>query len=410
MKKLLFSAVLLFTCTVAQAHWLQDAFKNGTPWVQLRLRHERADIDNDLRDANATTLKTVLGYKTGEVHDWQALLEFENVSALGPHRFDSSRGTSPAQAGVFDIIADPKGTEVNQAYLRYLGLNKTDLKLGRQRILINNQRFVGGVAFRQNEQTFDAFDVSMTPVPDLKLHYAFVFRVNRIFGASAISGSSAYTADSHFFDAHYQLAPVGHISPYAFFISNKNSSSTAAPSYTSNRTYGIRLTNDLPVRGMHVLYVAEYAHQSDAFNNPDTYSEDYYHFVLGARCAYVTGKLGYEVLGGDGEHAFQTPYATLHKFNGWADMFLSTPSDGLQDMYAVLSAKLPFLMGAKADVIYHHFEADHGSDSFGNEIDLSLAKQFLKHYTLSVQYADFNSSNGSYRDTRKLWLTAEVRL
>ena len=30
----------------------------------------------------------------------------------------------------------------------------------------------------------------------------------------------------------------------------------------------------------------------------------------------------------------QTPLATLHKFDGWADLFLTTPNKGLQDLYA----------------------------------------------------------------------------
>ncbi len=52
--------------------------------------------------------------------------------------------------------------------------------------------------------------------------------------------------------------------------------------------------------------------------------------------------VGYELLGSDdGVAAFQTPLATLHKFNGFADQFLVTPAGGLQDIY--FYAKAGFL-------------------------------------------------------------------
>ena len=46
-------------------------------------------------------------------------------------------------------------------------------------------------------------------------------------------------------------------------------------------------------------------------------------------CSGFALTAGYEELGSDGGvAAFQTPLATLHAFNGWADLFLTTPGDG----------------------------------------------------------------------------------
>ena len=42
---------------------------------------------------------------------------------------------------------------------------------------------------------------------------------------------------------------------------------------------------------------------------------------------------GYEVLGADNGVGFATPLATGHKFQGWADKFLTTPGDGIEDVY-----------------------------------------------------------------------------
>ena len=39
------------------------------------------------------------------------------------------------------------------------------------------------------------------------------------------------------------------------------------------------------------------------------------------------------MLASDNSQGFRTPLATLHAFNGWADLFLDTPPDGLSDIY-----------------------------------------------------------------------------
>ena len=43
--------------------------------------------------------------------------------------------------------------------------------------------------------------------------------------------------------------------------------------------------------------------------------------------------MGIEILANDKETSFATPLATLHKFNGFADQFLATPSQGLEDKF-----------------------------------------------------------------------------
>ena len=47
------------------------------------------------------------------------------------------------------MVADPDGTEINQALLRY-DHTKGNAVVGRQRINLDNQRFIGSVAWRQN--------------------------------------------------------------------------------------------------------------------------------------------------------------------------------------------------------------------------------------------------------------------
>ena len=123
-------------------------------------------------------------------------------------------------------------------------------------------------------------------------------------------------------------------------------------------------------------------------------------------------KGGYEVLGGDdgvGNRAFQTPLATKHAFQGWADVFLTTPADGIEDAY--VGATVP-LWGGQLQAWYHDFDAEQGSTSYGDEIDLSYGHPIpaVPGLTALVKYASYDADTAVLRgnvanvDTDKLWL------
>ena len=123
----------------------------------------------------------------------------------------------------------------------------------------------------------------------------------------------------------------------------------------------------------------------------------------------VTATLGYEVLGSDaGRYGFSTPLATLHKFNGWADRFLTTPDEGLVDFSITLTGKL---WKGNWTVAYHDFEADESSatvDDLGDELDISYDMAFNEHFTAGVKYADYSAGDINV-DTEKFWLWAGVK-
>ena len=159
------------------------------------------------------------------------------------------------------------------------------------------------------------------------------------------------------------------------------------------------------VRQNDVAYKLEYAHQNDAADNPFEYSADYYRGDLGVTFGGLTPSIGYESLGGDDSQpggSFQTPLATLHAFNGWADQFLSTPGAGLNDLFLGLKGGLS---NWTWNVIYHDFEAESGSQSYGDEIDASISRKFGEHYGLLLKAAFFDAdSSSSYVDVTKLWV------
>ena len=155
-----------------------------------------------------------------------------------------------------------------------------------------------------------------------------------------------------------------------------------------------------------VKYKLEYATQ-DADAGANSFSADYLNAELGTSYNKVNFTLGYELLGSDnGQYGFSTPLATLHKFNGFADLFLATPDEGLVDIYATVSGKA---FGGKWVATYHDFSADDSSpavDDLGDEINLLYVRPIDKTFTFGAKYASYSAgdTSGGRVDTDKLWL------
>ncbi|MFN3233957.1 MAG: alginate export family protein [Gammaproteobacteria bacterium] len=384
----------------APSNSLTDAILNGNAYLKFRLRYENADQDNSLKDANALTLRSLLGYQTGVYKGFAAVIEFSNVSALIDNYNSGGVDSSPNDTS-YTAIGDPKATVLNQAYVTYNGLSWASFKVGRQVIILDNARFVGNVGFRQTEQRYDAAAVTFHPLENLDLYYAYVWQVNRVFGPDAISPRDKFESNSHFINLSWRVSDHMTVTPYTYLIDNRNASST------SNDTFGLSVTGDYPLSSrLSGLYRAEYAHQIDAFNNETDYSANYYHLMAGLRGHVVEGKVGYEVLG-DGALGFQTPYATLHKFNGWADVFLLTPTDGLRDVYGTLSATID-RWNIKPLITVHYFETETNTAHLGNEIDFGVSKKINQYFSLCLEYANFFDAQSIYVNTQKVWLTASA--
>ena len=104
--------------------------------------------------------------------------------------------------------------------------------------------------------------------------------------------------------------------------------------------------------------------------------------------------------------AFRTPLATLHGKNGWADVFLTTPSGGLQDAYIFTGTTLP--CGINAKTFFHWFCAEESGGDYGEEFDVVLSKSINKNLSVLAKYASFNG-NGSYVNRSKFWLQTELK-
>ncbi|MEZ5895425.1 MAG: hypothetical protein R3C51_03410 [Parvularculaceae bacterium] len=374
------------------------AIKDGKLLLDVRYRYEYKTQSGFSDDAYANTIRTRFGFETAKVYDLQFLLEFENVASIGDDHFNSTtNGRSQ-----FPVIADPDVTEINRAQITFSGLEKTPITIGLQRYNLNNHRFVGAVDFRQNQQTFDAVRLSSTLVDHLTVDYLYISRVHRIFGDDHPAGE--FDSDNHVISAIYDAGSLGVIKGYGVLLDFQD-----APGLSSS-TWGVRYENSVTLDddvGVKVGVVGEYASQKDYAANPVNFQEDYIHGEFSLSVSPFMAQLGYESLGGDSLSSFSTPLATLHKFQGFADVFLNTPADGIEDLYATVSytwSDPPLVDGVNLFATYHEFESDLGDTDFGGELDAGLSLSFRKYWSAEIKGAVYDGA-GAFPDRSLIWVS-----
>jgi len=390
MKKRLASTLILATSLSAPAALAQDsvvtleeALKASKVLADLRLRYEGADFDNGTDTADALTYRARIGLETGSFLGTKLLVEFDHIEDLAGNFNDTINGNTG-----FAVIADPSATELNRLQLTNTALPDTKITLGRQRIILDDSRFVGNVGWRQNEQTYDAIRVTNNSIENLTIDVSYVDQINRIFGDEAASGR--FDSESYIVNAGYKVPIEGadvKLSGFGYFLDLSNAG-------LSSDTIGARLT----AKKGPVSLAASYATQSDAGDNTVDYSADYYFLEGKFKKGGFSASVGYEVLGADDDSdgRFTTPLATLHKFNGFADVFLATPTNGLEDLYIRADYKtgavgpLPFI---NMWVRYHDFSSNEGNVDLGSEIDAVIATKLTKKLGLLFKFADYNQGD-----------------
>jgi hypothetical protein len=369
----------------------------GTWTANVRYRHEVVDDDAFARRANADTLRLRLGWSGALASGFSIGVEGEGVAELND-RFNSGANRQTA----YPVVADARALEFNQAWVGWRG-KATGAMLGRQRIALDNQRFIGNVGWRQNEQTFDALALDAKPSDKIMLRYYYLDRVHRVFGDEAIDPlARERDLSGHLANVAWTL-PLGTLVGYAYLVEDRDVATA------STQTLGLRWTGSRVAGPNTFGWTMEGAAQSDHADNPRDVDAGYWLAEGALTRSGITGKLGWEHLGSDGANAFQTPLATLHAFNGWADKFTTTPVNGLEDRYASLGGK--FGSGRLQDklawtVAWHDYAADRGGASYGTELNASLGFPLPGGLSGLVKVADYRS-DGFARDTLKAWFQVE---
>ena len=380
----------------------KSMFTDGKTSFNFRYRYEFVDDENFSKDAKASTLRSRMTFASAAYKGVSFLGEFDDVSEIGGGNYNSTANGDTS----YPVVADPEGTEVNQAWIKYTAKDLSGA-YGRQRINHGGQRFIGGVAWRQNEQTYDGFRAQYKGDSSLTIDYAYVYNVNRIFGPDDSAAQPAdWDGDNHFLKADYTFSVNHTLSAFAYAldIDENNNYPTGKSVDNSSDTYGVEYAGTFgPFSAK-----AAYATQTEAGDSTLDYDTEYYMLEGVYTFSGLSVKLGQEVLASDNGVGFKTPLATLHKFQGWADKFLGTPGDGIEDTYVGLTGVLgPVKLGA----FYHDFQAEASSTDFGSEIDLVATWPVSKNLSFQVKYASFSSDDKArYSDADKAWLTVNFKI
>lgn len=400
---------------------IPDAIANGKFNLNVRLRYEQADLEGlsaITKTSYAPTIRTRFGYTSASLYGFQGMLEGVNVSVPGPeHNYNAAGANSEAAR---PMIPDPPLTRMDQAWLAYSYTNWISAKAGIQQINLDNQRFIGDSGWWQNMQTFDAASVGSEPIQDLKLYYSYLWDVHRIYGN--VGGLPPNFTDFH---SHSDLVNIsysgwkyGRFVAYTYLLDLRN----AAGDANSCATYGGYFAGNAPVGDRLAFdYRAEFSWQTDYASSPLRYGTQYYNLEGGVNYKPVAVGAGYEDLGsgantapGGGRAGFRTPLATLHPFNGWDNVFITTPADGLRDLYGY--AQITFPERVPVRFVYHKFDADYGSGNYGQEFDIIASKNFGKYWVATLEYAYYQGQDaapGSFLataphvDVEKLWAQIE---
>lgn len=416
---------------------LLEAIQQGKPMTNFRLRYENVDQEgyqqgsntNKLDTAHAFTLRSLIGWQTAPFKNFGFAIQITDV-----HEFDDNfndrrdnqpehnNGTAIASQDKrqYPNIVDPGYTDINQLFLDWTGISDTRVRLGRQVVNLDNVRFIGDIAFRQNTQVFDGISILNKSIPNTEIFAAHFGKVRQIT-------TKLRDGNIDIINAKYKISPTESLIGYGYFIDVENlgqnggnpaaigtasqgqggnglgASQDTTPGATtdaSSKTFGLRLDGAYKINdNWKALYTAEYAKQDDYRSGNSLIDAHYFKLGGGAGYGNWSLRIDHEKLSSNnGKYAFQTPLGTNHLFQGWADVFLVTPRQGIEDTFITLSGSV---MKAKLYAEYHVLKSDEDfqslggklGDKYGTEFDASVAYPFTDKLTGKIEYANYRESD-----------------
>ncbi len=368
----------------------QDDFKsfNINSFGDVRLRYHTIDQDAFEQSAEALSLRIKLGLELNIFENSTVLIEFEGSENFIEDFNDTLNGQTDLPG-----ISDPENFDINRLQFQTNVIPDTRITLGRQRIALDDWRFIGHWNFRQNEQTFDAARIETKIGPGI-LDAAYVGGVERQFGNDSPVGE--FDGDS--FLLNYGLVTtVGRLVAFYYGLDLETGPDEDRQSDLSSATAGVRINGRYKWTDWGLNWDASIAQQTDFADNPNDYSAIYAAAKLGVEYRNFDFSVKGELLGSDNGLAVQTPLGTLHRLNGVADQFLTTPDEGLRDISISAGYKLRdigIFEDVRAQARYHWFESDEGNEDFGKELDIELSGKW-KNIRFGLEYADYDADSFS---------------
>jgi len=378
---------------------IEDALKfgnGGAVKIDTNYRYENVDQDQGVaKTANANTLRTRLGLLSPVFHGLQGYVEYEGTHALQSD-YNNGRGNKPG----YSTVADPGYNELNQMWLSYAGVPDTVIKGGRQRIKLDDDRFIGNVGWRQLETTFDSVLITNKSLKGLTVNIGYIGNVQTFTATTE-------NINAPIVNANYNLGDYGNLIGYGYWLDYTESENYQK----SSQTYGLRFINsDKPKKfydHYSLLYTAEWSYQQD-YQHSSPYQANRFNLMSGFTAYNFSFQGAMEQLNGSGlNRTFDTPLGTNHAFQGWADLFLITPNNGIRDVFGTVSAKFMDNDSLVLSGIYLDFTDDTGRVHYGKEWNFQAVKKFGKHYSLLAKYANYDADRFA-TDTQKIWVQGNV--
>jgi Alginate export len=448
---------------IEDEYTFMDSIKTGKNLTSFRLRYENVIQDGlqpntivgatlnptrfeKLKDADALTLRSLIGWQTAPYHNFSFAAQIIDVSKFVDNFNDSTNNTlvNGASNQVRNVeyakVIDPSYTGINQLYVDWTGLKNTRFRLGRQQVNLDNVRFIGDIAFRQVMQVFDGVSVINKSLPETEIFAAHFEKVTQIT-------TEQRDGNIEIANIKYRISPTEYLVGYGY-LSNvddlgygnawfgagalNNAGKPNANADQSNKTFGLRLDGVHPFNpNFRAHYTAEYAKQSDYANGDSRIDAHYYKLGGGLGVDNFNVRIDQELLSSNNnQYAFQTPYGTNHLFQGWVDKFLATPRSGIKDTFVTATYKYAdFLFFAD----YHFINADDdfntvggglktNGNRYGKEWNVAATYNYNKNIMTKLEYGRFTEDDyyaptpnvannvagnrNRIRDTDKLWLTA----
>ncbi len=373
MKKITMSAIALTTIfssfTTANAdgiNILDDVQYNAQIRTRLEVASDQGKV-GDRAQALTNRLHLKLSANLFGIENLKATLGAQVVNDFGYNHYNSKMNNQ----NQYDVILDPEFGMLSEASLDYTS-GKTLFHAGRSQVKLDNQRFIGTVGWRQNERSYDTLFIANNSIPGLSLLGAWVYGYQGVGPKPGTQDMSTTDTNSVLLHAKYSLSDSMALTAYDYMLANIHD------------TYGIALTGKTPTT-VPLKYRLEVAMQKDASmsihqQTPTTGKADanYFNVDLSTKVNNVIIGANYELQSGstgtDGKTAFTTPLGTNHKFNGWADKFLTTPTGGLED----INIRLGYVDKGFGKLLgfYHIFSSDKNmqtatgaGDDLGTEFD-----------------------------------------
>ena len=397
---------------------IADAISASKPIFESSLRSEHVDQFGFAKQADAITWRNRFGFTTGDFHNVKLLVEADNVSALKDEYNSTLNGKT-----AYPTVLDPAVTEINRAQLTWSPTSTTTVTVGRQRIILDDARFIGNVGWRQDEQTFDGLRIDTT-LGRVKVTGAYISRVNRV-----VADAKDWKSNSYLLNASYSVSEALKFTAFEYAFDFTTAATTPLPADVANArissvtTSGLRMFGSQWAGPFKLNYVAQYAGQTPSGLNPAPHFNLHETMLEGAATYDIYSlKLNYEAFQGNGTQGFITPLGTVHAFEGFADVFAATGGNktfgnGINDLNATFSIAghtkpwAPFVMNPTLTVVYHNLKTDRLNQKIGKEWDAVFTAGITKNLSLMLKYADFERANPTMPASRtKTWIMLQYKL